>query len=135
MSDAPDPGGSPYEPPHTDAQFQEPKPGGPPSQEECNSAMLAHMLGAFLGIIGPLIIFMTKKDGDVFVEDQAKEAVNFQLTMLIGYFASGLLTIVCIGYLMLPAVYITSLVLGIVAAMAANKGEYYRYPLTIRMIT
>lgn len=140
MSDYPqDPGGF----------QQEPKPGmeyeqgGMPSKDECNSAMLAHLLGALLGIIGPLIIYLTKKDDSAYVEDQAKEALNFHITLIIAYVASSVIwTILAIitcgigGFIPIPvAVWIWQIILGIIASTKANQGEWYRYPATMRLIT
>jgi len=146
MSDAPqDPTGSPYESPQADPGFPhgEPKPGGMPTKEECNAAMLAHLLGALIGIIGPLIIYLTKKDESPFVEDQGKEALNFHITLIIAYVVSSILwTLLAIitcgigGLLPLPAaVWVWQIIFGIIACTKANNGEYYRYPATIRMIT
>ena len=139
MSDPYQPG-SPYESPKADMGYQPP---GMPSKDECNSAMLAHLLGALIGIIGPLIIYLTKKDDSPFVEDQGKEALNFHLTLIIAYLVSTvlytILMIVTCGFgmfLPLPlAVTIYQLIMGIIASTRANNGEYYRYPATIRMIT
>ncbi len=146
MSDgSQDPGGSPYESPQTESQIPqtEPKPGGMPTKDECNSAMLAHLLGAIAGIIGPLIIYLTKKDESPFVEDQGKEAMNFHITLIIAYVVSSILwTILAIvtcgigGFIPLPAaVWIWQIVLGIIASTKASKGEYYRYPATMRLVT
>lgn len=99
-------------------------------------AMLAHLLGALLGFLGPLIIWLTKKDEFPFVDDQGKEALNFQLFMLILHIAASAAAGITCGFLLpLPMVTFTlQLVFGIIGATTANKGEYYRYPLTIRMI-
>ena len=97
-------------------------------------AMLAHLLGIFTSFVGPLIIYLIKKDDSEFVEDQSKEALNFQITMLIAHMASGILWTVCIGVFLTMAVGLVSLVLGIMATLAANGGERYRYPLCLRLI-
>lgn len=105
-------------------------------------AMLAHLLGAFMGFVGPLIIWLTKKDESAFVDDQGKEALNFQLTLLIAYFATGALYVVIafitcgIGsFLPIPLIVtVFQMVFGIMGAMKANEGEYYRYPFNIRLI-
>ena len=111
-------------------------------------AMLAH-LSAFGGLLiggftflGPLIVYAIKKDEDPFVADQAREALNFNLSALLYGTVLGIVTFilifVLIGLLFIPviiALAIAWLVLVIVAAVAANRGEAYRYPLTIRFIT
>ena len=113
-----------------------PAPGGEASQDQRTMALLAHILGIFTGFLGSLIIWLVNKDNPEksFVTDQAKEALNFQITLIIAYFISGILTLVLIGFLLLIVVGIAWLVLTIMAALAANKGEAYRYPFTLRLI-
>lgn len=97
-------------------------------------AMLAHLLGIFTGFIGCLIIWLIKKDESAFVDDQGKEALNFQITVLIALVAAWLLTFLCIGLLLLPAVVIANVVFCILAVVESNKGVAYRYPVTLRLI-
>ncbi len=75
------------------------------------------------------------KDEDAFVADQAREALNFNLSALIYFIIAFVLIFVLVGIVLLPAVVIAWIVLIIFAAVAANKGQFYRYPLTIRFIT
>jgi uncharacterized Tic20 family protein len=105
------------------------------SKDATTFAMLAHLLGAIIGFLGPLIIWLIKKDEHPFVDDQAKEALNFQLVILIGYVISSALTFVCIGFITLPALWLISVIFGIIGAVKANNGELYRYPFNIRMIS
>ena len=108
--------------------------GPPPTKEDQSMAMLAHLLG-ILGFLGPLIIWLLKKDQSPFVNDQGREALNFQLTVLIGYIVGWLLIYVfCIGLLIVFPLMIASLVLHIIAAMKANQGIAYRYPFSIKFI-
>jgi uncharacterized Tic20 family protein len=99
-------------------------------------AMLAHLLGAVLGFLGPLVIWIVKKEEHPFVEDQAREALNFHLTLLIAY--AGLIVVffaTCgFGVVLYPVVFVGQIVFGILGAVQANGGEYYRYPVTIRMV-
>ncbi len=97
-------------------------------------AMLAHLLGIVTGFLGPLIIWLVKKDEDAFINDQGKEALNFQITIAIAMIVSGLLMFACIGFFLVPAVAVLNLILCIMAAMKANEGISYRYPLTLRLI-
>ncbi|WP_296137768.1 DUF4870 domain-containing protein [uncultured Tessaracoccus sp.] len=99
-------------------------------------AMLAHILGIVTSIIGPLILWVVSKDdpNKAFSTDQAKEALNFQITVAIGYLISGVLSFVLIGLILLPLIGIAALVFGILAALAANRGERYRYPFTLRLV-
>ena len=107
--------------------------GATPDQDSKTMGMLAHLLGIFLGFIGPLIIWLIKKDQSPFVDDQGKESLNFQLTVLIGYLIGGATSCLFIGLLIL-VIWVLSIVFGIMGAIAANKGEAYRYPFNIRMI-
>jgi uncharacterized Tic20 family protein len=104
------------------------------SKDATNMAMLCHLLAIFTGFLGPLIIWLIKKDDAPFVDRHGKEALNFQLTVLIAMLASGLLSFVCIGFLLMPVVWIVDLIFCIIAAVKTSRGEEYRYPLTIRFI-
>jgi uncharacterized Tic20 family protein len=95
--------------------------------------MLCHLAG-LIGFLGPLLVWLIKKDTSEFVNDQGKEALNFQLTILIGYVASSVLMLVLIGFLTVFAVWVFDIVMIIIASMKANSGERYRYPLTIRFV-
>ena len=101
--------------------------------------MLAHLLGIFTFLVGPLVIWLIKKDEHEFVDDQGKEAVNFQITLGIAYFGIGALNMVpvigCFLLFLYPVLMIVQLVFGIMAATTANKGERYRYPVALRLIT
>jgi hypothetical protein len=101
----------------------------------CHLAALAGLVVPVVGcIIGPLIVWQVKKEEFPFVDEQGKEAVNFQISMLIYGIVAGLLCFVCIGVVLLPAVAIFDIVFLLIAAVKANNGEHYRYPLTIRFI-
>ena len=102
--------------------------------DEKSMAMLAHLLGIFTGFLGPLIIWLVKKDSSEFVNDQGKEALNFQITFVIAYIVCGLLTFVLIGCFLMPVVVICNIVFCIMGAVAANKGIRYRYPFALRLI-
>ena len=99
-------------------------------------ALAAHLLGIFTWFIGPLIIWLISKDdaGKGFVTDQAKEALNFQITVTIAMVISIILMVVIIGGILAPIVGIINLVFCIIAAVKANNGEAYRYPFTLRLI-
>lgn len=89
----------------------------------------------FGNIIGPLVVWIIKKDEFPFVDDQGKEALNFQISLTIYAIVSAFLCLILIGFVFLFALFIMDLVLTIMAAVAANRGEYYRYPLNMRFIT
>jgi uncharacterized Tic20 family protein len=106
-----------------------------PSQDDRNFSMLAHLLGIFTGFLGSLIIWLIKKDDSPYVAQEAKEALNFQITLLIGYLVSGVLVIILIGFLMLFALHIVNIIFSIIAAVAASKGQPYRYPFALRLVS
>ena len=106
-------------------------------------AMFCHLAGLagfvipviISGIIAPLIIWQIKKDDHAFVDENGKEAVNFQISIGIYALVSALLIpVFCIGAFLLMAVGIFNLVFLLIAAIKANNGEHYRYPLCIRFI-
>ena len=109
-------------------------PGGKPSKDACTMAMLAHLLGIVIGFLGPLIIWLIKKDEEPFVDDQGKEALNFQITVMIVYLVCGATSCLIIPVFVAMAAWVAVLVLSIMAGMKANEGEAYRYPLTLRLI-
>ncbi|MCP4643309.1 MAG: DUF4870 domain-containing protein [bacterium] len=96
-------------------------------------AMLSHLLG-IIGFLGPLIVWLIKREEHPFVDDQGKEALNFQITMLIGYVISAVLAFVLIGVFTSLALTIANIVLCIMAGLKANEGETYRYPFNLRLI-
>ncbi len=104
------------------------------SPNDKNIAVLTHLGGIFFGFIPALVVWLLKKD-DAFVGEQAREALNFQVTVLIGYVIAWVLAWVLVGFLLLPAIYVANLVLCIVAAVNASKGVDYRYPLALRLIS
>src|SRR5262245_10154590 len=85
-------------------------------------------------VIPALVMWLIKKDESPFVSDHGKEAMNFQISLVI-YFAVGwLLTVVCVGFPVLVAAGVLAIVGGILGAVAANKGRYFRYPMCLRLI-
>ncbi len=89
----------------------------------------------FANIIAPLVLWQLKKDSHPFIDDQGKEALNFQISMTL-YVLVGVALIFCffIGIPLLAALGILDVVLMVIAGLKANAGEVYRYPLTIRLI-
>lgn len=101
----------------------------------CHLSTFCAFMGVPLGnIIGPLIIWLIKKEEMPFVDYHGKEALNFQISMAIYSIISLILMVVFIGFVLIFVVLIVDVVLTIMAAVKANNGEYYRYPLTIRFI-
>jgi hypothetical protein len=97
-------------------------------------AMLAQLLGIFTGFLGPLIIYLINGEKDPFVRHHSAEALNFQITLVIAYVVSFVLMLVLIGFVLFFVVWIGSIVLMIMATLAANRGEWYRYPINIRLV-
>jgi len=106
------------------------------SSDDRNLAMLTHLSGILLGFIVPLIIWLTNKDKSdkAWLNTQAVEALNFQITIAIAYVACSILTVILIGALLMPVVWLVSLIFSIIAGMAVNKGESYHYPFALRLI-
>ncbi|MCD6595976.1 DUF4870 domain-containing protein [bacterium] len=105
-----------------------------PTSDEKTMAILAHVLGILVSFVGPLIIWLIKKDESKFVDFHGKEALNFQITMAIAYIIGGALSVIGVGCIVMLAAWVMIIVFGIIAAVAANKGEFYKYPVTIRFI-
>jgi uncharacterized Tic20 family protein len=104
------------------------------SSEDRTLAMFCHLGGAVLGFLVPLILWLIQKDKSRFIDDQGKEALNFQLTVLIGYLIGVATFCFFIGIVIFFGTWVTNLVFGILGAVAAQKGERYRYPISIRFI-
>ncbi|TWI04939.1 hypothetical protein IP90_01081 [Luteimonas cucumeris] len=128
-----------------------PAPAGTPGAEERQWAMFAHLsalagglvtsaIGGWGFFLGPLIIWLVKKDTMPFVADQAKEALNFNITVSAIFVVLLILTVLSLGIgalLTVPVMLIVglgALVLIIIAAVKANNGEAYRYPFTLRLV-
>jgi uncharacterized protein len=111
------------------------------SKEERNWAMLAHLSGllAFAtligGVLGPLVMWMIRKDDMNFAADQAKEALNFQITVFVAGLIAGVMCLILIGFVLLGILVIVDLILMIIAAVKASEGVNYRYPFNLRLIS
>jgi len=110
------------------------------SRDDRLFGMLCH-LTAFSGfvipfgsIIGPLVVWLVKKDSSAFVDDQGRESLNFQISIAIYGIISAILIFVGIGIVLSVVVGIFWFVMTIVASIKANEGVAYRYPLTIRFL-
>jgi uncharacterized Tic20 family protein len=98
-------------------------------------SMLTHIGGIFFGFIPGLVVYLVYKDRDPFIRRHAAQALNFQIIIAIGYIVSSILIFVVIGLFTGFLIWVASIVFSIMAAMAANKGEEYTYPLTPTMVT
>lgn len=96
---------------------------------------LVGLLGNGIGfLLGPLIVWLLKKEDHPFIDEQGKESVNFQITMCIIMFVCFLLSFAMIGIPLLIIGAIVMTVLPIVASVKANEGVHYRYPFALRFI-
>lgn len=116
-------------------------PGGPQPTvqplspgEEQGWSVGAHLGGIVFGFLPALIIWLVFRQRSRMVDDHSKEALNFQLTLLIAYVAGMVLTVILVGPLIALAAWICAIIFGVLAAMAANSRRPYSYPLSIRFI-
>jgi uncharacterized Tic20 family protein len=112
------------------------------SADTRNWAMAAHLssflgliMGGFLAFVGPLVIWLIKREEHRFIADHAREALNFNLSMLLYSLVAGVLSMVLIGIPILIALFVAYIVFTIIASVNASNGEAYRYPITIRFIS
>src|SRR5690606_23070465 len=113
-----------------------PPPVGTTSNDDRTVALLVHLSGIVFSFIVPLIVWLINKDRSdkAFLNDQSKEALNFQITLLLLYIVGTVLTIILIGALINFVAWIACVILSIVAGVAANRGEAYRYPFALRLV-
>jgi hypothetical protein len=127
MSDQP-----PVTPPPANPYAAAPQPMSP--GDEKLWATLVHIGGIFFGFVPALLGYLLLKDRGPFVRGHTATALNFQLTMLIAGAIGWVTSIVFVGFFILIAVSVLVLVFSIIAALAANRGEAYTYPLTIAFL-
>jgi uncharacterized Tic20 family protein len=111
---------------------QAPQPMRP--EDEKLWATLIHVGGILLSFVAPLVGYLVLKDRGPFVREHSRVALNFQITMVIAYVIGGATSFLGIGVLITLAAAIVVIVFGIIAALAANRGEYYKYPLSIEFV-
>ena len=99
------------------------------------SALIGIVVGVgTIGWLGPLIIFLVLKDRSPFVRRHAATTLNFQITMAIAAIVAVFLWVVLVGFLITAAIYVITIVFSIIAAIAANRGQEYTYPLSLKLI-
>jgi len=117
-----------------------PPPAVPPDQQPMSDsdarlwAMLGQLGGIIIGFIAPLIVMLVFGPRNAFVKKESTEALNFQITVLIGYIVSFVLMFVVIGIFLFFAVWILSIIFCVIAAVKNNQGIEYRYPINIRFV-
>lgn len=121
------------------SEINVPPPQGP-SKDEKNWAMFCHLsaLAGFIipfgNVIGPLVLWQMKKTESAFIDNQGKEALNFQITMIIAALVCLVLIFVLVGAFLLPVVGIITLIFTVIGAIKANEGVAYRYPFALRLV-
>lgn len=105
-----------------------------PSNDDKNIATVTHLGGTVFSFIPALIVWILKKDDSAYIADQAKEALNFQISMVLAFMLAGVLSWILIGLIFFPILWIANIVFCIIAAIASSKGETYRYPLCLRLL-
>jgi uncharacterized Tic20 family protein len=119
-------------PPPPQNPYQQNQPLNP--SDEKLWATLVHVGGIFFNFIPALIGYLVLKDRGPFIRQHTATALNFQLTVLIAYIVSWILTFIIIGIVLFFVVWVLDIVFSILAAVAANKGQPYKYPLTIQFV-
>jgi len=104
-----------------------------PTSDEKTMAILSHILCIVAGFLAPLIIYLVKKDSPYIVA-HAKESLNFQLTLIIGYIISFILVFILIGIFLIWLIALANLVFVIIATIRASENKLYRYPFSIRFV-
>jgi len=98
------------------------------------SALAGFVIPALGHILGPLIVWLVKRGDSAEIDEHGKEALNFQISMLIYNVVAGILCLVLIGFVLLAILHILNVVFVIIAAFKASEGQMYRYPLTLRLV-
>jgi uncharacterized Tic20 family protein len=101
----------------------------------CHLIALVGLLGNGLGfLVGPLIVWLVKREDHPFIDEQGKESVNFQITMMGAIIVCIPLIFIGVGIVLMPLIGIFDVVLTIIGGVKAANGEHWRYPLTIRLL-
>ena len=101
----------------------------------CHIIALVGLLGNGIGfLLGPLIVWLLKREDHPFIDEQGKEAVNFQITMFLAFLVAFFLLFFVIGIVLMPLVVIGNVIFIVLAAVKANEGVAYRYPFAIRFL-
>jgi uncharacterized Tic20 family protein len=105
-----------------------------PAKSDSNTIAALTWVGSiFFGFIPALLVFLLKKE-DPFVQEHAKEALNWSITVMVGYAISGILTVILIGFLAMFILGVANVIFCIIAAIRASRGESYRLPYVLRLI-
>jgi len=105
-----------------------------PSNDDKNIATITHLAGTIFFFIPALVVWILKKADNAYLADQAKEALNFQITILIAMIIAKAMLWILVGFALVPLVFLANLVFCIIAAISTSKGTTYRYPFCLRLI-
>lgn len=105
----------------------------PPSQDSKNLALLCWIASAVLGFIPGLAFYLVKKD-DAYVQDQAKEALNWGITFALLFIVSSILKVLLVGFLLIAAAWLCHILFCIMGAVATSDGKIFRVPFALRLI-
>jgi len=105
-----------------------------PSNDDKNIATITHLGGTVFSFVPALIVWILKKDDSEFIADQAKEALNFQISVILAQFVAWILAWILIGFVFMFIIWVFNIVFCIIAAISTSKGETYRYPFSLRLI-
>lgn len=120
------------QPPPANPYASSPAPMRP--EDEKLWAILTHVGGLLFPLLAPLIIYLVLRDRGPFIRQHSATALNFHLTMAIGSIIAAVTAVFIIGFFLAFAIGILVLALGVMAALAASRGEYYTYPLAITFV-
>jgi uncharacterized Tic20 family protein len=104
------------------------------SSDDKNIVVLTHLGGILFSFLPGLIVWLLKKDDNPYIAENAREALNFQITLMIAYFISWILAFILVGFVLIGVLWLANIILSIMAAVATSKGESYRYPFALRLI-
>ncbi|HEX7262394.1 MAG TPA: DUF4870 domain-containing protein [Luteolibacter sp.] len=111
------------------------------SEDDRTLGMLCHLLGIFTGFLGPLVLWLVKKDSSAYIDHHGRESLNFQITLFLVMMALGattfVLMFVLVGVFLIPVIIvlqILAIVAQILAAVAAQNGGWHRYPFCMRLV-
>ncbi len=128
---------SPESTPSVDPAAPQPEPSKPSHTlgTVCHLLGLCGYLGVPLGnVLGPLVLWLVKKEEDAFLRETGKHVLNFQISMAIYLVVASLAIFLVIGFVLVPVVLIVGIVYTIIGAIKSSEGEIYQYPLTIRFL-
>lgn len=105
-----------------------------PSKDDNTMAVLCYVLAIFTGFVGPLIIWLIKKDQSPFVNEQGKEVLNWEITTFLAMIVCFVLAFVVVGIFLMPLVALANLIFLIIGAVKVGQGQPYRFPFALRLL-